>query len=94
MLIDLRKQSVCRDLEKALCEDMLKDFKPKFIILKQERPKITKQRNYLVNDKIYEGLNSTRHFCSTYGSLSRSHLAALADVLVLIRNLKNSPQKF
>ena len=51
MLIDLRKQSVCRDLEKALCEDMLKDFKPKFIILKQERPKIKKKTKYLVNDK-------------------------------------------
>ena len=50
MLIDLRKQSVCRDLEKALCEDMLKDFKPKFIILKQERPKIKKKTKYLVND--------------------------------------------
>ena len=43
MLLDLRKQSDCRDLEKALCEDMLKDFKPKFIILKQERPKIKKK---------------------------------------------------
>ena len=77
MLIDLRKQSVCRDLEKALCEDMLKDFKPKFIILKQERPKIKKTTKYLVNDKIYEGLNSgisVQHMAAFLGATSQHWL--------------------
>ena len=77
MLIDLRKQSVCRDLEKALCEDMLKDFKPKFIILKQERPKIKKKTKYLVNDKIYEGLNSgisVPHMAAFLGATSQHWL--------------------
>ena len=77
MLIDLRKQSVCRDLEKALCEDMLKDFKPKFIILKQERPKIKKKTKYLVNDKIYEGLNagiSVQHMAAFLGATSQHWL--------------------
>ena len=74
MVLDLRKQSVRRDLGKALCEDMLKDFRTKFIILKQERPKIKKTTKYLVNDKIYEGLNSgisVPHVAAFLGATSR-----------------------
>ena len=43
MFLNLGKRFGRRDVGKELCEGTLKDVRPKFIIMKQERPKIAKR---------------------------------------------------